>query len=391
MKIQPLEFEKPIIELERRLDDLKRHSHLQEINLDDQVSAMEARIEELKLDIYENLTPWQRVQIARHPARPFALDYINSAFTDFIELHGDRLYSDDRSMPCGFATLDEFKCVVVGHQKGRDTKENLLRNFGSPHPEGYRKALRLMRMAEKFGLPVVALIDTPGAFPGVGAEERHIAESIAVNIREMMVLKTPIVAVVIGEGGSGGALGIGVADRVLMLENAYYSVISPEGCAAILWKHRKHAPEAAEALKLGARDLKGLNLVDEVIPEPLGGAHRNHEVAIAELKKVVLKHLQGTQPDSRSTSCWRSATRNSGKSANTRSACVKYASLCHGKLSKLTKVVTPVSIVICHSVTIGLCDGYRNKNCNSVDIEFIDWCKIFSKRLRRSHFPPATP
>lgn len=292
MKIQPLEFEKPIIELERKLDDLKRHSHLQDINLDEQVRAMEGRIEELKIDIYENLNPWQRVQISRHPARPFALDYINTAFTDFVELHGDRFFSDDKSMPGGLAKIEEFHCVVIGHQKGRDTKENLLRNFGSPHPEGYRKALRLMRLAEKFGLPVVALIDTPGAFPGVGAEERHIAESIAVNIREMMVLKTPIVAVVIGEGGSGGALGIGVADRVLMLENAYYSVISPEGCAAILWKHRRHAPEAAEALKLGARDLKALNLVDEVIAEPLGGAHRNHEAIIADLKKAVLAHLR---------------------------------------------------------------------------------------------------
>jgi acetyl-CoA carboxylase carboxyl transferase subunit alpha len=292
MKIQPLEFEQPIIELERKLDDLKRLSQVQNISLDDEIHAMESRIEELKMEIYENLTPWQRVQISRHPARPFALDYFNTAFSDFVELHGDRFFSDDRSMPGGFAALDEFRCVVVGHQKGRDTKENLLRNFGSPHPEGYRKALRLMRLAEKFKMPVVALIDTPGAFPGVGAEERHIAESIAVNIREMMVLKTPIVSVVIGEGGSGGALGIGVADRVLMLENAYYSVISPEGCAAILWKHRRHAPEAAEALKLGARDLKKLNLIDEVLPEPPGGAHRNHEAMIADLKKAVLKHLR---------------------------------------------------------------------------------------------------
>ena len=292
MKIQPLEFEKPIIELERKLEDLKKHSHVQDINLDHEVHAMQARIEEVKMDIYQKLTPWQRVLIARHPARPFALDYFNTAFTDFVEMRGDRLFSDDRSMPGGFATLEEFKCVVVGHQKGRDTKENLLRNFGSPHPEGYRKALRLMRLAEKFSLPMVALIDTPGAFPGVGAEERHIAESIAVNLREMMVLKTPIVAVVIGEGGSGGALGIGVADRVLMLENAYYSVISPEGCAAILWKHRKYAPEAADALKLGARDLKELNLVDEVIPEPPGGAHRNHESIIADLKQAVLRHLR---------------------------------------------------------------------------------------------------
>jgi len=292
MKIQPLEFEKPVIELERKLEDLKRHSHLQDINLDQEVRAMEGRIEELKLEIYRNLTPWQRVLISRHPARPFALDYITTAFSDFIELRGDRHFSDDRSMPGGFATIGELRCVVIGHQKGRDTKENLLRNFGSPHPEGYRKAMRLMRLAEKFAMPVVALIDTPGAFPGVGAEERHIAESIAVNIREMMILKTPIVAVIIGEGGSGGALGIGVADRVLMLENAYYSVISPEGCAAILWKHRRHAPEAAEALKLGARDLKELNLVDEVLAEPLGGAHRNHDVMIADVKNALLRNLR---------------------------------------------------------------------------------------------------
>jgi acetyl-CoA carboxylase carboxyl transferase subunit alpha len=292
MKVQPLEFEKPINELERKLDDLKNHSHEQDINLDSEVRIMEARIEELKHETYANLTSWQRVQISRHPARPFALDYLNAAFTDFHELHGDRLFSDDRSMPGGLATIGDFKCVVVGHQKGRDTRENLLRNFGSPHPEGYRKALRLMRMAEKFSLPLVCLIDTPGAFPGVGAEERHIAESIAVNLREMMMLKTPIVAVVIGEGGSGGALGIGVADRVLMMENAYYSVISPEGCAAILWKHRKHAPEAAEALKLCARDLRELNLVDEVIPEPMGGAHYNPEQTMASFKEAVLAQLK---------------------------------------------------------------------------------------------------
>lgn len=291
MKIQPLEFEKPIIELERKLDDMKRHSHSQHIDIESEIGVMESKIDELKNEIYSQLTTWQRVLISRHPARPFALDYINLAFTDFVELHGDRLFGDDKSMPGGLATIGEFQCVVIGHQKGRDTKENLLRNFGSPHPEGYRKALRLMRLAEKFHLPVVALIDTPGAFPGVGAEARHIAESIAVNLREMMVLKVPTVAVVIGEGGSGGALGIGVADRVLMFENAYYSVISPEGCAAILWKHRKHAPEAAAALKLSAHDLKDLNLIDEVIPEPQGGAHYHHEEAISSFKSAVLKHL----------------------------------------------------------------------------------------------------
>ena len=291
MKIQPLEFEKPIIELESKLEDLKKHSHTQDINLDPEVRGMQAKIEELKREIYANLNAWERVLIARHTARPYALDYIQHSFTDFVEMHGDRLFGDDKSMPGGMATIGSHRCFVIGQQKGRDTKENLLRNFGSPHPEGYRKALRFMRLAEKFSMPVVSLIDTPGAFPGVGAEERHIAESIAVNLREMMVLKTPTVAVVIGEGGSGGALGIGVADSVLMLENAYYSVISPEGCAAILWKHRKHAPEAAEALKLGARDLQELKLVDEVIPEPMGGAHYNHEQAAADLKAAVLRHL----------------------------------------------------------------------------------------------------
>ena len=291
MKLQPLEFEKPIVELEEKLADLKKHSRAQDINFDSEVRRMEGKIEETKRVIYENLTAWQRVQIARHTARPFALDYIQLSFTNFVELHGDRLFAEDRAMPGGFATIGDKKCVVIGHQKGRDLKENLKRNFGSANPEGYRKALRLMRLAEKFGLPFVSLIDTPGAYPGVGAEERHISEAIAVNLREMMVLKTPTVAVVIGEGGSGGALGIGVADRVLMLENSYYSVISPEGCAAILWKHRKHAPEAAAALKLTARDLLELKLVDEVVPEPLGGAHQDHAAAIANLKKAVIRQL----------------------------------------------------------------------------------------------------
>jgi len=291
MKLQPLEFEKPILELEDKLADLKKHSRANDINFDSEVHRMEAKIEETKRVIYENLTPWQRVQIARHAARPFALDYIQLSFTNFLEIHGDRLFGEDRAMPGGFATMDDHRCVVIGHQKGRDLKENLKRNFGSANPEGYRKALRLMRLAEKFGLPFVSLIDTPGAYPGVGAEERHISEAIAVNLREMMVLKTPIVAVVIGEGGSGGALGIAVADRVLMLEHSYYSVISPEGCAAILWKHRKHAPEAAAALKLTAGDLLEMKLIDGVIPEPMGGAHRNHTAAIANLKNAVGRQL----------------------------------------------------------------------------------------------------
>ncbi|MGA3171222.1 MAG: acetyl-CoA carboxylase carboxyltransferase subunit alpha [Chthoniobacteraceae bacterium] len=292
MKIQPLDFEKPIAELEKKLDDLKRHSRSQDINLDAEVRRMQAKIEETKREVYSRLSAWQRVQIARHPQRPFMLDYITLAFSDFIELHGDRLFSDDKAMPCGLAKIDGIRCMVVGHQKGRDLKENLKRNFGSAHPEGYRKALRLMRLAEKFGLPIVALVDTPGAYPGVGAEERHISEAIAVNLREMMLLKVPIISVIIGEGGSGGALGIAVADRLLMLENSYYSVISPEGCAAILWKHRSHAQEAAEAMKLTARDLFELKLIDEVIPEPLGGAHRNHEESAAAVKAALIKHLR---------------------------------------------------------------------------------------------------
>jgi acetyl-CoA carboxylase carboxyl transferase subunit alpha len=283
MKFPPLDFEKPIAELEEKLADIKKHSRANDINFDHEVRRMEGKIEETKRVIYENLTAWQRVQIARHAARP--------SFTNFIELHGDRRFADDRAMPGGFATIGSHKCAVIGHQKGRELKENIRRNFGCANPEGYRKALRLMQLAEKFQRPFVSLIDTPGAYPGVGAEERHISEAIAVNLREMMVLKTPTVAVVIGEGGSGGALGIGVADRVLMLENAYYSVISPEGCAAILWKHRKHAPEAAAALKLTARDLFDLGLIDEIIPEPLGGAHQDHAAAISNLKKVVLKQL----------------------------------------------------------------------------------------------------
>ena len=238
------------------------------------------------------LSAWERVQLARNTARPYMLDYIDKAFRNFVELHGDRHIGDDRSMPGGFAQIGDFKCVVIGHQKGRDTKENLLRNFGSAHPEGYRKALRLMRMGEKFNCPIVALIDTPGAFPGIGSEERNIAEAIAFNLREMMLIKVPIIAVVIGEGGSGGALGIGVANSVMMMENSYYSVISPEGCAAILWKHRKHAPEAAEAMRLTAKDLKQLGIVDHVIPEPEGGAHADVIAAASNLKDAVLSELR---------------------------------------------------------------------------------------------------
>ena len=298
MNKQTLDFEKPVAELEQKLEELKKQSEERHIDLSSEIASMQAKIEHTRNNIYGSLTPWQRVQISRHIERPFFLDYVRMACTDFVELKGDRLFGDDPSMPGGLATIDGIRCVVIGQQKGRDTKENLHRNFGSPHPEGYRKALRLMRLAEKFGFPFVALIDTPGAYPGIGAEERHIAEAIAVNIRDMMLLRTPIVSVVIGEGGSGGALGIGVADRVLMLENAYYSVISPEGCAAILWKHRKHAPEAAAALKLCAPDLVRMGLVDGVIPEPTGGAHCDPAQAAENLKHAVSKELRALKKSS---------------------------------------------------------------------------------------------
>jgi acetyl-CoA carboxylase carboxyl transferase subunit alpha len=288
-----LDFEKPIAELQRKLDDLKAHpeTHSLGISWKDEIKLLDAKIAEAQRLLYSNLTPWQRVQLARHPRRPYTLDYLRTAFTAFEELHGDRLFSDDRAMVAGFARLGSEKVLVVGTQKGRDTKENILRNFGSAHPEGYRKALRLMRLADKFGIPIITLIDTAGAYPGVGAEERHIAEAIAVNLREMMTFEVPIVACVIGEGGSGGALGIGVADRVLILENAYYSVISPEGCAAILWKDRAAAPKAAAALKITAENLLSLGLVDEVLPEPLGGAHNDLEATAATLRTALLKNL----------------------------------------------------------------------------------------------------
>ena len=288
---EPLDFEKPIAELEGELNDMHEKARSQEIDLSAEIGILEGKLRELRESVYENLSPWQRVQIARHVGRPFMLDYLSNAFDDFCELHGDRLVGDDQAMPGGFALLEGRRCVVIGHQKGRNTKENLERNFGSAHPEGYRKALRLMKLAEKLRIPVISLIDTPGAFPGIGAEERNIAEAIARNLREMMDLKTPIVAAVVGEGGSGGALGIGVADRILMLENAYYSVISPEGCAAILWKHRKHAPEAAEAMKLTAKDLSGMSLVDEVVVEPAGGAHNDVRSAALSLKDALIRHV----------------------------------------------------------------------------------------------------
>ena len=285
---QPLDFEKPIVELQSRLQEIRDHSDEHALDFDAEVEAMEAKIETTRREIYGNLNAWQRVQIARHTQRPFALDYVERCFTNWNELHGDRLFGDDKAMPCGIAMLGEQRCIVITNQKGRNTRENVMRNFGCAHPEGYRKALRLMQLGEKFNLPVISLIDTPGAYPGIGSEERHIAEAIAVNLREMMKLRVPVLAAVIGEGGSGGALGIGVADHVMILENAYYSVISPEACSAILWKDRRHAAEAAEALKLTAQDLMKLHVVDEIVPEPDGGAHRDHEKA-AQILGVALQ------------------------------------------------------------------------------------------------------
>src|SRR5499427_7364474 len=289
-----LDFEKPIAELQQKLEELKKHpeTHSIDISFEEEVALIEKKIEETKRQIFSNLSAWDRIKIARHPKRPFALDYLDSAFAGFTELHGDRLFAEDRAMVGGFACLGDHKVMVVGTQKGRDTKENIARNFGSAHPEGYRKALRLMKLANKFTLPIITLIDTAGAYPGIGAEERHIAEAIGVNLREMMLLEVPIIAAVIGEGGSGGALGIGVADRVLMLENAYYSVISPEGCAAILWRDRAATPKAAEALKITAKDLLELGLVDEIVPEPLGGAHTDPEQSALTLRNALLMHLE---------------------------------------------------------------------------------------------------
>jgi acetyl-CoA carboxylase carboxyl transferase subunit alpha len=287
-----LDFERPILELERKINELKSLASDGSIDLEEEIKTLETRLEKLKKEVFESLTPWQRVQIARHPKRPYTTDYISMTMMDFVEIHGDRMFSDDKAMIGGFAKIDGEKVLVLGHQKGRDTKENLMRNFGSAHPEGYRKAMRMMELADKFDIPIIAFIDTPGAYPGIGAEERGQANSIAYNLREMMLLKVPIIVIVIGEGGSGGALGIGIGDRVYVMENAYYSVISPEGCAAILWKDRLKAPQAAEVLKLTAKDLLNLGLIDEEIQEPLGGAHRDPEKAAQAIKKVIKKALK---------------------------------------------------------------------------------------------------
>jgi acetyl-CoA carboxylase carboxyl transferase subunit alpha len=287
-----LDFEKPIVDLEKKIHELQNFTKEKHVDLSAEVKKLQGKLEGLKKDIYANLTPWQRVQIARHPQRPYTLDYISMMMTDFIELHGDRAFADDMALIGGLAKIGGVKVLVMGHQKGRDIKENLKRNFGCAHPEGYRKALRLMQMAQDFALPIVVLIDTPGAYPGLGAEERGQAQAIATNLREMISIATPIVATVIGEGGSGGALGVGIADKVCVLENAYYSVISPEGCAAILWKDSARAPDAAEALKLTAKDLLKMGLIDEIAPEPLGGAHREPQIMAQTLKGLILDNLK---------------------------------------------------------------------------------------------------
>lgn len=296
MRVSGLDFEKPILELEQKIEELKKFSSSEKIDLSKEIKNLETKLEETKKEIFSKLTPWQRVQLARHPRRPYTLDYITMIFSDFFEIHGDRLFGDDRALIGGFAKLDNEKVLIIGQQKGRDTKEKMERNFGMPHPEGYRKAIRLMKLAEKFEIPIICLIDTPGAYPGIDAEERGQAEAIAYNLMEMAELKVPIVVVVIGEGGSGGALGIGVGDRICVLENAYYSVISPEGCAAILWKANSKAPEAAEVLKLTGEELLELGLIDEVIKEPLGGAHSDPEKIAESIKKTLKKYLAELKP-----------------------------------------------------------------------------------------------
>jgi len=298
-EIKGLDFEKPIIELEERVLSLRSPGSDETLDHSGEIKALEEKLEVLKNQIYGSLSTWQRVQIARHPKRPFTLDYIKLILTGFQELHGDRSFTDDKAMICGLGSLEGRPVAVIGHQKGRSLQENLDRNFAMAHPEGYRKALRIMKLAEKFGLCVITFVDTPGAYPGIGAEERGQAEAIARNLREMSDLRVPIVCVVIGEGGSGGALGIGIANRILMLENAYYSVISPEGCAAILFRDASKAAAAAAALKITAQDLKRIGIVDEIIQEPLGGAHRDHQFTAEKIKACLIKHikeLEGLSP-----------------------------------------------------------------------------------------------
>ena len=291
MKKHSLEFEKPLLDLEKQLEEIVKSSHDSDLDFSTEIKAIEKKIEQTKRHVYSDLSPWQKVQLSRHPNRPYSLDYIGRIFSDFEELHGDRSFKDDSAIVGGVARFEGASVMIIAQQKGRNTEDNLKRNFGCPNPEGYRKALRLMNLADKFGLPIISIVDTPGAFPGIGAEERHVAEAIAVNLREMASIKVPIVALVIGEGGSGGALGVAVANKVLILENAYYSVISPEGCAAILWKDRAFSSNAAEALKLDASELLKLGIVDEVIPEPIGGAHRNWDLTSVSIRKSIASNL----------------------------------------------------------------------------------------------------
>ncbi|HEY7861340.1 MAG TPA: acetyl-CoA carboxylase carboxyltransferase subunit alpha [Gemmatimonadaceae bacterium] len=295
MSTSILEFEKPIVELEKQIDELRRTAERRQLSMEDEIVPLERKLDELRRTVYTSLTPLQRVQVARNAKRPFTLDYLQLAFTDFVELHGDRLYRDDAAIVGGWARLDGETVMVIGHQRGRDTKENLKRNFGMPHPEGYRKALRLMKLAEKYHIPIITLIDTPGAWAGLGAEERGQSEAIARNLFEMSRLEVPVVATVIGEGGSGGALALGVAHRVLMLENAVYSVITVEGCAAILWKDGKSnemKERAAKALRITAPELMELGVIDEIVPEPVGGAHVNHEASAKSLQEALVRNLE---------------------------------------------------------------------------------------------------
>ncbi|MGD9897956.1 MAG: acetyl-CoA carboxylase carboxyltransferase subunit alpha [Calditrichaceae bacterium] len=286
-----LEFEKPVVELERKIQEMREYAASTGIELKDDIKRLEKKAKQLRKEIYANMTRWQRVQLARHPMRPFTLDYLERLTSYFDELHGDRFFADDTAIVSGFAKIDDFSVVIIGHQKGRDTKSNLYRNFGMPNPEGYRKAMRVMNLGAKFKKPIITFIDTPGAFPGIGAEERGQAEAIAHNLFQMSHLPVPIINVIIGEGASGGALGIGVGDRILMMENSWYSVISPEGCAAILWRDAAKAPEAAEAMKVTAPDLLSLNIIDEIVKEPEGGAHHDYDMAASLLKKSIIKHL----------------------------------------------------------------------------------------------------
>jgi acetyl-CoA carboxylase carboxyl transferase subunit alpha len=285
-----LDFEKPIFELEEKLEEMKESSG--NLNIEKDILRLEIKVSQLKQELYKNLTRWQRVQLARHPDRPFTLDYINLMTENFVELHGDRHYADDKAIVGGFAMLGKFKVMIIGQQKGRDTKTNLYRNFGMANPEGYRKALRLMKLAEKFNKPVITMLDTPGAYPGLEAEERGQAEAIAKNLFEMSRLRIPVIVVIIGEGASGGALGIGVGNRILMLENCWYSVISPESCSSILWRSWDYKEQAAEALKLTAPDLLKQKIIDRIIEEPLGGAHKDHQKAAENLKTALLEELE---------------------------------------------------------------------------------------------------